>query len=268
MVTRRERAVVSVRAKVLLAETRLKRFEPADGYWLAFSGGKDSQAVYHLALSVGVRFEAHFNLTTADPPELVRFIRERYPEVVMDRPAESMWRLIARKRMPPTRLVRYCCSHLKERGGSGRVVLTGVRWAESSNRRRRRGLIELNAYTKQTIVMNNDSGGVLMLYRETPIASKHVVNPIVDWNTEEVWAYLDSIGVQRCSLYDEGLKRLGCIGCPQGDSRQMRWEFERWPKYRAAYIRAFEAMLEGRRRDGLPTQWETGEEVMSWWLRE
>ena len=33
--------------------------------------------------------------------------------------------------MPPTRIVRYCCSELKEGGNPNRLIATGVRWAES-----------------------------------------------------------------------------------------------------------------------------------------
>ena len=40
----------------------------AEGFYLAFSGGKDSQALYHVAKLAGVRFEAHYALTTLDPP--------------------------------------------------------------------------------------------------------------------------------------------------------------------------------------------------------
>ena len=36
----------------------------AEGFYLAFSGGKDSQALYHVAKLAGVRFEAHYALTT------------------------------------------------------------------------------------------------------------------------------------------------------------------------------------------------------------
>ena len=34
--------------KVQTAINRLRAFEPADGYYVAFSGGKDSQCIYHL----------------------------------------------------------------------------------------------------------------------------------------------------------------------------------------------------------------------------
>lgn len=37
-----------VRTKLDIAIQRLKSFEPPDGYFLAFSGGKDSQCVFHL----------------------------------------------------------------------------------------------------------------------------------------------------------------------------------------------------------------------------
>ena len=56
--------------RVAEAIKRLKTFEPPEGYFLAFSGGKDSQAVYHLAKMAGVKFDAHYSLTTVDPPRL------------------------------------------------------------------------------------------------------------------------------------------------------------------------------------------------------
>jgi phosphoadenosine phosphosulfate reductase len=259
-------AVISVRSKALIAIERLRRFEPEDGYWLAFSGGKDSQAIYHLCQEAGVRFDPHYNLTTVDPPELVRFIREQYPEVVFDRPEKNMWDVIASHRMPPTRMVRYCCEELKERGGLGRVIVTGVRWQESVQRKSRRGLIELNTYGKNPVVIDNDSDAVLALYRSTPIETKHVINPIIDWSASEVWQYLALLDVPHCCLYDEGFKRIGCVGCPQGGAKQMKRDFERWPKYKANYIRAFDRMLTNRIRDGLKTQWENGEQVMTWWI--
>ena len=99
--------------KVQKAIDRLRAFEPSDGYLLGFSGGKDSQVAYHLAKEAGVKFKAHYHLTTVDPPELVYFIRDHYPDVIVDRPALSMWQLIEKKMTMPTRLIRYCCSHAR-----------------------------------------------------------------------------------------------------------------------------------------------------------
>lgn len=133
--------------KVELAIKRLKAFCPPEGYYLAFSGGKDSQCIYHLAKMAEVKFDAHYCVTSVDPPELIRFIRKNYPDVKFERQHNedgqpvTMWNLIPEHKMPPTRIVRYCCEKLKETNGEGRFTVTGVRQAESSNRKRNQGVI-------------------------------------------------------------------------------------------------------------------------------
>ena len=117
--------------RVQVAIERLRTFEPPEGYYLAFSGGKDSQVIFHLAKMAEVNFDSHYNFTTVDPPELVRFIKTYYPGVEIHRPEISMFKLIPKKQMPPTRIVRYCCEVLKEYGGSGRLVVTGIRSQEA-----------------------------------------------------------------------------------------------------------------------------------------
>lgn len=81
---------------------------------------------------------------------------------------------------------------------------------------------------------------VEMCYR----TQKTLVNPIIDWTDDEVWEFLNEIvKVPHCSLYDEGFKRIGCIGCPMGGAKGMRRDFERWPKYKELYIKAMERMV-------------------------
>ena len=188
--------------KVEVAIKRLRMYEPPEGYYLAFSGGKDSVCLLRLAEMAGVKYDAHYNLTTVDPPELVRFIREQHPGVAVDRPEQSMWDLIVEHGMPPTRLVRYCCEELKERGGEGRVVLTGIR-AEESRKRAQRGMVE-------------------QCYK----LSKYYIHPIIDWLKEDVWQFIRQEELSYCSLYDEGFKRLGCVMCPQGGGHH-RWHATR-----------------------------------------
>ena len=57
-----------------------------------------------------------------------------------------MWQLIPEKRMPPTRMVRYCCQYLKEGGGKNRFVVTGVRHAESAKRVKRQMVEACNVH--------------------------------------------------------------------------------------------------------------------------
>lgn len=146
----------TIRTKLDIAIQRLKSFEPPEGYFLAFSGGKDSQCIYHLAKMAGVNFEAHYHVTSVDPPELIYFIREYYPDVIFDVPHDedgkriSMWTLIVEKRMPPTRIARFCCEKLKETNGDGRMVVTGVRWAESARRKANQGMVVIAGKPKTT----------------------------------------------------------------------------------------------------------------------
>lgn len=256
----------SLEDKVKRAIDRLRTFEPPEGYYLAFSGGKDSQCIYHLAKEAGVKFDAHYSLTTVDPPELVYFIRDNYPDVIVEKPEISMWQLIVKKRMPPTRLVRYCCTTQKEGDGEGRLVVTGVRWAEST-KRKNRDVIEIIASSKKAkITLNSDNDEDRRMFETCITKGKRVLNPIVDWEDEDVWGYIKSCKLEYCKLYDEGFERLGCVGCPMAKQAGREKEFERWPKYKLNYIKAFQRMVDGRIEAGLKTNWKTGQEVFDWWM--
>jgi phosphoadenosine phosphosulfate reductase len=255
--------------KIKKAIDRLKTFEPPEGYYLAFSGGKDSQCIYHLAKEAGVKFDAHYNLTTVDPPELVYFIRENYPDVIVEKPEMTMWQLIVKHRMPPTRLARYCCEVLKERGGEGRVCVTGVRWAESSRRKNSRAAIELRKRKTAKPILFNDNEEARRTIETCQLKGKQIVNPIIDWEDDDVWAYIRSRGFKYCKLYDEGFKRLGCIGCPMAGQAGREREFERWPTYKRAYIRAFEKLAKYRNENGMNdnrSSWKTGQKIYDWWM--
>jgi phosphoadenosine phosphosulfate reductase len=255
-----------IRSPVETAIKRLQSFEPPEGYYVAFSGGKDSQCAYHLCKMAGVKFDAHYAVTSVDPPELVRFIKEYYPDVQFERQYDkngkpiTMWSLIAEHTLPPTRKVRYCCSALKETGGQGRVVVTGVRWAESANRKNTHDVVDIRgkrakkkadaigAEYKQNkhgdVIMNDDNDESRRMVEQCYRTRKTMVNPIVDWTDEDVWGFLNKWGIAHCSLYDEGFTRLGCICCPLSGSVNMERDFERWPKYKELYIRAFQRMID------------------------
>lgn len=238
----------------------LQSFEPeSEPYYLCYSGGKDSDTIRILAELAGVRFELHHNLTTVDAPETVRYVRS-LPDIIIHRPEKTMWELIVEKQMPPTRLMRYCCERLKEHGGKGKLKVTGVRWAESYNRRQNRNLVNVIGKPKHmreladwnqadyeigpkgAIVLNTDNDAnrrfVEYCYRTTST----MVNPIIDWTDEDVWDFLHHYGCKSNPLYECGFKRIGCVGCPMGGSASMKREFARWPKYKQIYIHAFDRM--------------------------
>lgn len=121
----------------------LKCFAGNEPYQLGYSGGKDSDVILYLAKKAGVPFVAVHNHTTVDAPETVYYIRKKVKrkEVVVEYPKLSMWQLIVKHKTPPTRLMRYCCEELKERSGKGKKLITGVRKAESRNRKENHGVI-------------------------------------------------------------------------------------------------------------------------------
>ena len=274
------------RDKVQTAIDRLRAFEPQEGYYVADSGGKDSSCVVKLCEMAGVKFDAPYNATTIDPPQLVRFIRQNHPKTEIEKPEYTMRELIVKKQMPPTRLMRYCCQYLKELHGQGRVVVTGVRWAESGNRKNNQGLVTFTTASKELnnaadlsgaepnrtsrggLILNTDNDEnrrmVEMCYR----THKTLVNPIIDWTDADVWEFIRHYNVPYCELYDCGFKRLGCVACPLGGSVSMQRELELFPQFKKFYIRTFDEMLDARRKAGksINRHWTDGESVLRWWV--
>ena len=261
--------------KVDKAIMRLQTYEPEEGYYLCFSGGKDSCVIKALADMANVKYDAHYNVTGIDPPELVQFIKAKHADVAFEKPYDkdgnriTMWTLIPQKRMPPTRLARYCCQELKEQGGTGRFVVTGVRWAESAKRKNTRNILELHEKNGRR-VYSSDNVEDAPTFKFCHQYHKRVLNPIVDWTDAEVWEFMKEYKIPYCKLYDEGFKRLGCIGCPMSTGRGQKMEFERYPKFKNLYLTAFQKLIDTRKELGLevPKKWETPEKLMQWWMQD
>lgn len=248
----------------LLRKAESMAMEYSDkGFFLAFSGGKDSQALYHIAKQGGVKFDAHYSLTTLDPPEVVRFIKVQYPDVIIDRPKLTFLQLCLKKKMLPTRIMRFCCAELKETQGAGRVTLTGVRKAESL-KRSKRNEFELSGHKfSGTIDQFNR-------VRETDFAciggkDKIIINPIINWTDKDVWEYLNNVAkVPHCKLYDEGWHRIGCLFCPIASLKELRRMERRYPKYKDAVIRTIHRIRSCNYLNDYPDM--TDEEVFQWWI--
>lgn len=247
-----------------------------------YSGGKDSDVLLELFKRSGIPFEVHNSHTTADAPQTVRHIQKVFCGLESDgikceiempiykgKPT-SMWKLIPEKLMPPTRLVRYCCSVLKETGCANRYIATGVRWDESTARMQREEFEKIANKKKDkekfTIIMlMNDNDKRRRMNELCMQQNKMVVNPIIDWTHRDVWEYINSEKIETCELYQCGYDRVGCIGCPMAGKKRKR-EFEDFPQYKKLYIHAFERMLKERERRGKENTWKTGEDVFVWWI--
>lgn len=274
--------------KEKIAIERLKMFEPSanqEPYYLAYSGGKDSDTIKILAQLAGVRYEAVNNHTTVDAPETVYYIRSQ-KDVKVEYPEKTMWQLIVEKLMPPARLIRYCCAELKERGGERRTVVTGVRQEESTKRANAQlitiwnkpkavaklcqelGIDEYELTKYNTVMLNNDNEETRELVDSCYKQHKVVLNPIIDWTEKDVWDFLHHYGCEANPLYQCGYKRIGCIGCPLATRNRRYKEFNDYPKYKLNYIRAFDRMLERRKERGLKVDWSSGENVFKWWMNE
>ncbi|WP_305153878.1 phosphoadenosine phosphosulfate reductase family protein [uncultured Clostridium sp.] len=213
---------------------------------VAFSGGKDSIVLKDLVKRSGIEAEYIYSPPSVDPPELINYIKKYHPDVkwqkyIRDREGKeiTMWTLIPKKMIPPSRITRYCCDFMKERTGEeGDTVYLGVRWSESLKRKK----LSMVGFWKKKIV----------------------VRPLIDWSNEDIWEYIKKYNLPYCNLYDKGFKRLGCIGCPLS-SNQKR-ELELYPAYKENYIRAFNKMIAERKRRGKRCEWKNGEEVLNWWV--
>lgn len=251
-----------------------------------YSGGKDSDVMLELFKRSGIPFEVHNSHTTADAPQTVYHIRKVFQKLeaggikcnIDYHRKESgnvvtMWNLIPKRLMPPTRLVRYCCSELKETGCRNRMIATGIRWAESTKRKERE-VFETIAKNKNDSIKVNDEKMLLTdnddkrrLIEHCQIKAKIVTNPIIDWSDRDIWEYITQENIEVNPLYQCGYERVGCIGCPMAGKKRHR-EFADFPKFKEMYMKAFDRMLIERNKRGLESVWKSGEEVFRWWMED
>ena len=250
------------------AEKLALAYDSENGFYLAFSGGKDSQCLYHVAKLAGVKFKAHMNLTSVDPPEVIRFVKKNYPEVELIKPRKSIFQHAIEKQILPTMRVRWCCAEYKETAGAGKVTLIGIRKAESSRRAKRNeveitnrkfsgDLDGLDEYRKEQRAKrarrkSKEQGvNITNADEEQTLGCIHgkeslLISPIIYWTEKDVWEFLnDVVRVPHCSLYDEGWHRIGCIGCPMSSYKQKMIENKRYPHIKRGWIKAIKAIRNG-----------------------
>lgn len=270
-----DRASARLRKKMLHSVELLQKaeklalsYDAEQGYYLAFSGGKDSQALYHMAQLAGVKFQGHMNLTSVDPPEVIRFVKLNYPEVELIKPKKSIFQIAIERQILPTMRVRWCCEEYKEMAGAGKVTLIGIRKAESARRAKRNevevssrkfsgDLEALETYrqeqrAKRARQQSKEKGvNITNTDEETTLGCIHgkeslLISPIIHWTEQDVWEFLnDVVSVSHCSLYDEGWHRIGCIGCPMSSYKQKTLENERYPHVKRGWLLAIKKIRDG-----------------------
>ena len=119
------------------AEKIALMYDPDNGYFNTFSGGKDSQALFHIVKMSGVKFKTYMSLTSVDPGDVIRFVKTEYPSVIRQKPKMSIFQKAVEMGILPTMRVRWCCAEFKESAGAGKVTLIGIRKEESARRAKR-----------------------------------------------------------------------------------------------------------------------------------
>ena len=200
------------------------------------------------------------SLTSVDPPEVIRFVKEHYPEVELIKPKASIYKIAVEKGLLPTQRVRWCCNEYKENAGAGKVTLIGIRHQEST-RRAKRNEVEISSrkfsgtlegfeqyreekLSKPRRVRPPKSINITNATGERTVGcisgkESLLISPIIHWTERDVWEFLNRVcRVPHCQLYDEGYSRIGCICCPMSRYRQKVREMNRWPHVRRNWIKA------------------------------
>jgi phosphoadenosine phosphosulfate reductase len=226
----------------------IREHEPPEGYFVGFSGGKDSIVTLKLVQMAGVKHEIYYSCTGIDPPEVVKFIKRNYPDVQWLRPKRSFWEGV-RTNIPPTKKARWCCDKLKKDPSKNiplKTRIMGIR-AEESRARAKRGSI---SYIKRTNQM--------------------IVKPIFNWLEWHIWEFIEEYGLVYPILYDEGFNRIGCVVCPFKNKDDLRLNKTRYPGFYKAFEHAVSCWWDSGRAKPSGGMIErlcinSADEYLAWW---
>lgn len=249
------------------SEKMALRLDPENGFYNTFSGGKDSQVLYHLVKLSGVKAKTHMNLTSVDPPEVIRFVKTQYPDVELIKPKMSIYDMAKKKHIIPTRIFRWCCAEYKEMSGVGKVTLIGIRKEESA-RRAKREEVSVSIKGKR----NEQTFDQWSEHEEQMVAcvggkDKILVSPIIYWTEKDVWEFLNANNIPHCKLYDEGYRRIGCICCPMSSYKSKLRDIERWPHVKRNWLKAIQWLIDNGYIDRNFNRFSNAaEDGFHWWI--
>lgn len=268
-------------------------YDPENGFYNTFSGGKDSQALYYIVKMSGVKFQTHINFTSIDPADVVRFVKTQYPSVIRHKPQKSIYKMAIEKGILPTMIRRWCCQEYKEIGGAGKVKLIGIR-SEESVKRSKRNEVEVSAKKfsgniegfkewsnkqierkKKRTLKNQDEFSAKNDNEVRCINGKDsiIISPTFNWTQKDVWYFLNNIiKAPHCKLYDEGQERIGCILCPMASLKQIQKDIEKYPYVKKKWVNAIKEMMRNEKFDYKytnnpnATEDEIAENIFDYWI--
>lgn len=232
------------------------------GYWVAFSGGKDSQVLLDLVKWAGVKYKAVYNVTTNDPPENVYFIRREYAEVEFLLPKKSFFKMVEEKGLP-TMMRRYCCERLKEHTGDGYVVLTGIR-ADESRKRSAYGAVMVRSRRKEHVERKEGytlEGIMRAEHRCIKGKDKVMLYPLLEWTENDVWEYIKERNIPVNPCY-ELVERVGCMFCPFSTGGAIKKYEKLYPKYVELLLKSLQKYIN---KVGGTGYFDKAEDYYEWW---
>lgn len=189
--------------------------------YLAYSGGKDSDLLLHLAKKAKIPYTAYYTNTTIDPPGTLKHIKE-HPEILIIRTKRSFFELVKHRGFPSS-FRRFCCTLIKEQYVADNIM-TGIRRLESARR--------AQVYKEPEICFVHKSGRKGRRFM-----------PILYWSDDNLTEYVKVENI-RCHplYYDENRcfhceRRLGCLGCPLPADRSIN-DFKKYPQLVKAWCSA------------------------------
>jgi phosphoadenosine phosphosulfate reductase len=233
-----------------------------DGYFVGFSGGKDSQVLLELVKRAGVKYKAYYSVTTNDPPENVYFIRKHYPEVIFLHPKENFFKLVEKKGLP-TMMKRYCCDILKEQKGVNRVCLMGVRREESAKRAKYNDVAVISRRKEHQDRNKKRTIEEIEANEHKCIKGKDklVIRPILEWTTNEIWKFIEDNNLPKNPCYNE-FRRVGCIFCPFSTKKQIDYYCKKYPLFKRNILKSINLFMSNCKED---KYWNNAEEYFEWW---
>ena len=214
-----------------------------DGVYIAFSGGKDSTVLMHIARQLYPGIKGVFNNTGLELPEITSFVKS-FDNIDTLRPKMPFHKVIENYGWPV--ISKEQAQFISEWRRTKSDKLRDLRWNGRSNGRSKISecwkhvatdapfkishkccdILKKNPakkYEKKTgrKVMLGVMGSESQLRSQRHIcniydAKRPVSKPLLKWTEKDIWAYIKHYDVPYSKAYDQGWERTGCLFCMYG----------------------------------------------------